>query len=735
MSSMDTATAVNREALEDFVEEALDSLVGLPEQLESYRVDSTKSEPIHAVFRAIHSMKGCAAFLELDAIRDFSHALENTLGAVRDGAISLKEDLERGIVDGFDLLDGMLRDVAAGHIDAELAPRQEQLLKRIRDIALTSPAKKAPDEVLCEELLTLAESASTGKKAEPEDWSNTVRVLVMDYISGKTASSEGESAEEPIGATPANFAESHCVCGDRDVSDLVTAIAKAFLAFEDGRHEEQTESALLASILALAGQAQEAGELDLAECFGNAANDLRMILDSPIDLDENLLSVIWEQLWPQLEKLKGPTAAAAEPKEKPPASSEEPPRRPAASSKQQSVKSRFVRVKEERLDEFLEHVSRLFITSELYKDVHSRMAETDQLVDLVDEIRQINSELQVESTVLQQGVMALRRVSISGLFSKFPRMARTLASNLGKQVTVHLSGEDTEIDKTLAEDLDAPLTHLIRNVVDHGIETPDERRARGVSETGNLRLSARLTKNHVRISVQDDGRGIDPNRLRQKAVEKGVISRSDSDALSDQEALNLIFHPGFSTAEKVSEVSGRGVGMDVVRTTLAEHDGQVTVESQVGVGTTLRLDIPIRQATLVIDGLMVSENEERFVIPFDNLREIAEISPMDFRSVHGRRAVTIRENVYDAIRLSEILDLPSASTSGRTKETAVLVHSKESTFCLLVDRVLGHRQVVVTDLKEVLPNADKMAGVAQLGGGRLALVLNVAELTKGVLLP
>jgi len=562
-----------------------------------------------------------------------------------------------------------------------------------------------------------------------------VRVLVMDYISGKTASSEGGSALlEPIRATPANLAEAHCVCGDRDVSDLVAAIAKAFLAFEDGQHEEQTESAL-ASILALAGRAEEVGKSDLAECLSNTANELQMILDSPIDLDENLSSVIWEQLWPQLEKLKVPTAATTEPKEKPPASSEEPPRRPAASSNEQGVKSRFVRVKEERLDEFLEHVSRLFITSELYKDVHSRMAETDQLVDLVDEIRQINSELQVESTVLQQGVMALRRVSISGLFSKFPRMARTLASNLGKQVTVHLSGEDTEIDKTLAEDLDAPLTHLIRNVVDHGIETPDERRARGVSETGNLRLSARLTKNHVRISVQDDGRGIDPNRLRQKAVEKGVISRSDSDALSDQEALNLIFHPGFSTAEKVSDVSGRGVGMDVVRTTLAEHDGQVTVESQVGVGTTLRLDIPIRQATLVIDGLMVSENEERFVIPFDNLREIADISPMDFRSVHGRRAVTIRENVYDAIRLSEILDLPSASTSGRTKETAVLVHSKESTFCLLVDRVLGHRQVVVTDLKEVLPNADKMAGVAQLGGGRLALVLNVAELTKGVLLP
>ena len=494
----------------------------------------------------------------------------------------------------------------------------------------------------------------------------------------------------------------------------------------------------------------------MAESLSVAAADFQMIFDSPMDLDENLLSVIWDQLCPGLrgirrdaastghgagkhgagktEKNATPNASAAT-TDKDSATAAEKPAEKTAANGNNAAKARFVRVREERLDEFLEHVSRLFITSELFKDVHVRMADSGQLGPLVDELRQINNALKVESAALQLGVVSLRRVSVSGLFAKFPRMARTLASKLGKKIAVRVCGEETEIDKTLAEDLDAPLTHLIRNVVDHAIETPEQRRGRGVDETGSLWLTAEESKNHVRITVRDDGRGMDPVWLRNKAVEKGAVSQAEAETISDAEALRLIFHPGFSTAEKVSDISGRGVGMDVVRTTLAEYNGEVHVDSEVGVGTTLRLEIPIRQATLVIDGLMVGEGSQEYVVPFEYIQEISDINIDDFSTAHGRPVVTVRQGTYDAITLSDVLGLENAMLEApmeKTKRAAALLSCRQGTFCLLVDRIIGHRQVVVTGLNNVVSGAEKTAGVAQLGGGRLALVLNVPEIIKSL---
>jgi two-component system, chemotaxis family, sensor kinase CheA len=726
---MDTCLVVNRELTEDFVEESLDSLSGLPGQLDAYRLDSASDEPINAVFRAIHSIKGSAGFLELTGIQTFSHALENTLDEVRKGAISLGEDLQRVLVDGFDLLDAMLLEVAQGNIATEISSEAEALLQQIQSVAFVSPGRRPPDELLLEEILTLADAISDAKDSCPSDWAKQLRSLATGYAAGKTVESElpSSEAERP---TPFEFLDIRYVCGDEDVSDRVLSVLGLFLAHQRGEYDEAVGGKFLESVGAFAAWARQAGHVDLSESLAAAAADFRTIFDSPLDLDENLLSLVWDHVWPALEKLEDPSGVE---QNTPPKIEEAAGKTQQESGKpptSQTAKARFLRVKEEHLKEFLERVSRLFITSELFKDIHSRMAETGHLADLVEELRQVNTDLKAESAALQQSVMTLRRVSVSGLFSKFPRMARTLASKLGKNITVHVAGEDTEIDKTLAEDLDAPLTHLIRNVVDHGIEPPDQRRARGVGETGNVWLEAKEDRNRVRIIVRDDGRGIDPDSLRRKAVEKGVIPQAEADSMSDNDALYLIFRPGFSTAEEVSDVSGRGVGMDVVRTTLGDHNGEVTIESKVGQGTTVCLDIPIRQATLVIDGLMVCQNDQLFVVPFEHIREITEIAPGALRSVHGRRMATIRGHVYDAVSLADILGLAPTEMTEKEPTTAVLVASKEGAACLSVDQVIGHRQVVVTAMKEILPDTEKVAGVAQLGGGQLALVLDLPEVLK-----
>ncbi len=395
---------------------------------------------------------------------------------------------------------------------------------------------------------------------------------------------------------------------------------------------------------------------------------------------------------------------------------------------------RVVRVKEERLDEFLTHVSRLFITGEMLKDLQSRMADTGQMRSLVDELRQIIRSFSEQATNLQKGMFALRRVSVSSLFSKFPRIGRSLAQDLCKKIEIVLQGEDTEFDKALIEDLDAPLTHIVRNAVDHGIDSPEDRLARGVSETGRLTLSAELTRTHARIVITDDGRGIDPAPEAQ-GTRKAVDDPGQLDAMSDEEAIQLIFHPGFSTAEKLSEVSGRGVGLDVVRTSMRRHGGEVYVSSKLNVGTTFRLEVPLREVVIVIDGLMIRHGGQVFVIPFEHIREITQLKPKELRPCQGSQLVTIRDVVYDARELHTLLDGPINRVAERPALSAVLVGTSHGDVCLLVDQVLGNRKVVVNGIEDILPGAKTVAGVAQLGGGRLALVISVPEIVTSLTMP
>ena len=730
---MDVNTTDGFELIEDFVIESAEALQAVPGLLQSHRRHPEDAESIHAAFRAIHSIKGCAACLGLEAYKGFAHSLEHTLADIRDGKQALGEDLQHALTEGFDCLDAMLNRALDREIVTELSPEQRKTLERVSDAAAESrdSAEPSGEDLLLEETRRLAEEISGCGLPRASDLTRRLKLLVDNCLMHGSDRQEEQPAT-PSGPSPADFRDVPCSCGEHDVTDRVALLLRPFLALREGECGDEVAKGFLAAATDFAAWAKENGHHDLSAAIERGAVDFRTLLESPMDIDEDLLSIVWDHLWPELEKLRVPVSGQMESSPEKAEQEEEPAAKPTGATAREGLKSRFVRIKEDRLDEFLEHVSRLFISGELLKDLQSRMAQTAQLDSLVEELRQIHRDMKTQFTTLQQGVMALRRVSISGVFSTFPRMARTLASQLGKRINVDVSGEDTEIDKLLAEDLDAPLTHLIRNVVDHGIETPDQRAARGLGESGNLRLKAEQTRNRVRITVEDDGRGIDPDRLRDKAVEKGICSRDQADALTEKEALNLIFHPGLSTAEKVSDVSGRGVGLDVVRTTLAKHDGEVTVESKLGVGTTFRLEIPIRQMVLVVEGLLARHAGQDFVVPFEHITEIIELQPGALKTAQGKRVATIRGDSYHAVSLSEILQLACGEAPEDESQAAVLIHSKHGSLCLLFDQVLGHRQVVLKNLDGILSGFHKISGVAQLGSGRMALVLNVPELVKSL---
>lgn len=723
---MQTALA-NAEMLADFADEATLSLRAAPADLAAFRRNPGVPEPINAVFRAVHSIKGCASFLELRAIKLFSHRLENTLDDIRTRKLELAEPLERALVDGVDLLDAMLVDASQGLITEELDPRQAEFLDRLGELAGASVAADGPS---AGDLRALASEMSASGLAPAQAWAERLQALADGAKkSDEPSASTPKAAAEATPLAPSGFQGAALNLSGVELTRKLAGVVDFFVAVERAECDAAQIAGFYVACEALANPAHECGQIEFATAVKACCKAIRMLVESPIGLDRSLALAVWDDLSRVLGRAC-PPSGAARPAQPPAQAATATVGESAAGPQAAANKVRMLRVREDKLDQFVDDVSGLFITGELLKDLHARLLGEANRTALIEELRQITRSFAGQSSKLQESVVAMRRVSVAGLFSKFPPMARTLAGQLGKQISVHLAGETTEIDKSLVEDLDAPLTHMIRNVVDHALELPEERLARGAPEAGNLWLKAELTRTHVRIVVQDDGRGIDPARLRKKAVEKGILSAAQAEAISDYEAVRLIFHPGFSTAEKVSEISGRGVGMDVVRSQVQQYNGEIGVDSQVGVGTTFRLDIPLRKAVVVIDALRVRQSGQDFVIPFEYLREIVDLHPRQLAPVHGGHVALVRDKTYGAVSLAGALNLPEAALDSHERRTAVLVGCSQGEACLLVDQVLGHRQVVINGLNDVLPGVSSVAGVAPLGGGRLALVLSVPDLIE-----
>ncbi|EAQ80285.1 chemotaxis protein CheA [Blastopirellula marina] len=718
----------NNELLVGFIDESVHAIQELPGLLNAFKTDSNNVEAVHSVFRTVHSIKGNAGFFSLTAIKKFAHSLENALDEVRNQRTPLTEELCRTLIEGIDSLDQLLHAVENQTHEETLSEADLKLLEQVAVLSKTKGADEdAAGDALIAELLEMADEMSAAGFPESLHWADRIRELGQ-------LSAPAESTKQV--STPAELLPLEFTLGDVELTCSIRKLIELFIQSETESFDDDRSTALMELLSELKSCARNASDSALQATLEDAGRNFKAIYDSGIGVDGMLLSIIWEQLSPALEALKlqappepdTPSPAIAHSAEAPEHDDEDAAQKKGANAK----KTRFLRVNEESIDNFLDDVSSLFITCERLKDIQSRMTSSRELRELVEELRQVNISFNLQANRLQKSVVSLRRVPIRGMFSKFPRMARTLANSLDKKLDVQLAGEDLEVDKSLLEELDAPLTHMIRNVADHALELPADRKARGLNEVGNLWLSAEATRTHVLISIRDDGRGIDPDRLRRKAVQSGAISESYAERMSDQEAIELIFHPGLSTAEQVTEISGRGVGMDVVRTMVQENGGEIRVESTLGVGTSFTIEIPIRQAVLVIDGLLIHEGEERFVVPFDAVREVLDLPYEELKTAGGAPVVTLRGTTYAAISLAEMLDIPHESRQKSERLSAVLLTSKQGDACLMIDQVVGKRKVVVNSLQDILPDVRAIGGVAQLGGGELALVLSSSEIIRSL---
>ena len=392
-----------------------------------------------------------------------------------------------------------------------------------------------------------------------------------------------------------------------------------------------------------------------------------------------------------------------------------------------STKEQTIRVDVKRLDQLMNLIGELVLAKNRLIKIYNDVEERYEGEKFLEELNQVVSSISIVTTDLQIAVMKTRMLPIGKVFNKFPRLVRDLARELGKKVKLIIEGEDTELDKSIIEEIGDPLVHMIRNAIDHGIEPPEERRKLGKPEEGTIWLRAYNEGNMIVIEIKDDGRGMDPEVLKRKAIEKGIITPQEAENMSDKEAFMLIFKPGFSTASKITNVSGRGVGMDVVKTNIEKLNGIIEVDSVLGKGTTFKLKIPLTLA--IIQALLVASQEDLFAVPLSNVIETVRIVEEDIYTIEGRSVLKLRDEVLPLVNMADIFNIEKILMPEKYLYVVILGLGATK-IGLIVDRFIGQEEIVIKSLGEFLKGLPGIAGATIRGDGRVTLIVDVASLMK-----
>jgi two-component system chemotaxis sensor kinase CheA len=419
----------------------------------------------------------------------------------------------------------------------------------------------------------------------------------------------------------------------------------------------------------------------------------------------------------------------AKPQETTPAKAKE--TKPAAAKKNEikkiSAAEQTIRVDVKRLDQLMNLIGELVLAKNRLIKIYNDVEERYEGEKFLEELNQVVSSISIVTTDLQIAVMKTRMLPIGKVFNKFPRLVRDLSRELGKKVKLIIEGEDTELDKSIIEEIGDPLVHMIRNSIDHGIEPPEERKKLGKPEEGTVWLRAYNEGNMIVIEIKDDGRGMDPEKLKQKAIEKGVITPTEAENMSDKEAFMLIFKPGFSTAEKVTSVSGRGVGMDVVKTNIEKLNGIIEVDSVPGKGTTFKLKIPLTLA--IIQALLVASQEELFAVPLSNVIETVRIVEEDIYTIEGKSVLKLRDEILPLVNMADVFKIEKVLEPDKYLYVVILGLGAIK-IGLIVDSFIGQEEIVIKSLGEFLKGIPGIAGATIRGDGRVTLIVDVGSMMK-----
>jgi two-component system chemotaxis sensor kinase CheA len=670
--------------LEDFIAEAGELVDGLGEQLVELEQQPEDPALLNGIFRAFHTVKGGAGFMNLASLVETCHSAENVFDALRRGDLELNADIMDAVLQALDVVTDNMDSLRSGE---ELAPPSPELIQTLRGFvsgpapkpAAEPPAAESKSQPPAPAALDPAEQAFEAMLAEtqggvesPTGGGEDSGLITDDEFEALLDQLEGKSpAAEPPPATPAPAPSA----ADEGDDGLITD--DEFEALLDDLHGEGKAPTPDAEPAAVAEQTPEPAPKAAAEPAPAPA----------------------AQPKPQAKA----DAAVAKAVKKAAA--------PAETS---------VRVDVSRLDSVMNLVGELVL-------VRNRLVNLGASLHS-EELQKTVANLDLVTGDLQMGVMQTRMQPIRKVFSRFPRLTRDLARSLSKEINLEMRGEETDLDKNLVEALADPLIHLVRNSLDHGIEMPDDREAAGKPRAGTVELAAEQQGDHIVITIRDDGAGIDANKLRDKAVQKGQITPEAAAKMTRQECFALMFAPGLSTCEKVSEVSGRGVGMDVVKTRMSELNGVIDIDSEPGEGTTIQVRVPLTLA--ILPTLMVRLRQRVFAFPLTHVVEVFFLDRSKVRKVEGREVIMVRGKPLPLIFLHRHLLQGVSEPEGVGYVVVLQIGNDKMGF--VTDDVLGQEEVVIKPLGALLHGIRGFAGATITGDGKIALIIDINGLLRSV---
>lgn len=665
--------------------------------------NGTDIDEINSIFRAAHSIKGGSASFGFPDISTFTHVMETLLDEMRDGRREVSRPIVDLLLESVDILNAMVTAARNGEDSdqertAIVHKKLDAMLASSCDPGIDSKSK-LPEETAIEE-----SGPETKTEATNPGWKINFRPFPEMMKSGND---------------PARIFRELQSLAELDIEIDISELPDFEVMV--------TDSCYLNWTLHLYG---DVGKDEVEELFSWVEDESELVItalgEEPFETEAGSSDIPDPVVNPKSspgdkeESLKGETISEKKPANTPVAKTNT----AKATTTKPAKESGSIRVGIDKVDELINMVGELVITQSMLSQISSELdvSGTKQMEKLLDGITQ----LERNTRELQEGVLQIRMLPISFSFSRFPRLVRDLSSKVGKKVNLTMTGEHTEVDKTVLEKIGDPLVHLVRNSLDHGIETPEQRKATGKEEIGQLELCAYHEGGDIIIKVIDDGAGLNKDRILSKALEKGLVSENEE--LTDERVFNLIFQPGFSTAEQVSDVSGRGVGMDVVRRNVRDLGGNVSINSNQGAGSTVTIRLPLTLA--ILDGQLVQIGNETYIVPLVSIIESLQMDPAMRNSISGQSELyRLREEYIPIIRVNTLFEMNSG-TKDLNKGLLVVVESDGQQVGLFVDDLLGQQQVVIKSLEANFKQIQGISGATILGDGTVALIMDVPGLIQ-----
>jgi two-component system chemotaxis sensor kinase CheA len=666
---MDLAGGITQDDLKLFLQEADEQIQLLDEDIVRLEKEASSPDLMQEIFRAAHTLKGSSAMVGHQRMSDLAHAMENVLDNLRKGLLAVSPPIVDAMLHGLDVM------------------------RLLRNELVTPVAKPTDITEATKELAAVIQAEGqagvpnkTGVDAIPIDGATRDKLARARQEGKKTCRIRVAFDKQSA------WASVRCFQIIQELSQIVDIITSA-------PSQKEIE------------EGKAGSTLQLLTAGTRTEDDIKKTLSAITDIESIEIS---EYL------AEEPAAAAAVI----PSSADA-----AAPKKEDSKLGQTVRVDVSRLDTLMEQVGELVINRNQISQIGRLLGEKYHDDELVQSLSDCVAQIGKIVSTLQQDVMSVRLLPIEIVFNTLPRMVRDTARKMNKKIDFIIEGQETEVDRSVIEHLRDPLIHLLRNAVDHGIESPEERLAAGKPEVGTVRLSAYHEQDNIIILLKDDGKGINPDTLRKTAVKKNFLSPEAAAKLTDAEAIKLIFGSGFSTAQKVTEVSGRGVGLDVVKTNIEILSGSVNVDSKLGQGTTFILTLPLTLA--IIPALLVATGKTICAVPLSSIVESNKLEAKDIKTIRGREVTIFRGSVLPLLRLDEIFGWENGSKKGKEATYVVVVKFAGTQVGLTVDALLEQQELVVKSLDRFIGGSNGITGASILGDGKVVLILDVASLVRG----